>query len=162
MCFAWSSLQSGFGRMSSVLSTKWCKIKISLSVMLLYTFCLRHWNGATQTAQHVRRVVSVMLICCHWINRRHVPESLGNKTREQPYQLICAIWITQNMGLGKSVAGDGIDGRIAASKNLISEFLSLSTTTVVGVSSYRGQLYFIFSTFMPCGVWEAVEISGSY
>ncbi|MCD8525471.1 MAG: Tn3 family transposase [Gammaproteobacteria bacterium] len=147
---------SGWAHEFGPLSGNDAKIKDFIERYVLTTFAYATGMGATQTAQHVRSGISAHMLS--WINRRHVtPESL-DKAREQLINLIAQFELPKTWGSGKSVAGDGTMEELRE-QNLISEFhFRYRRNGGVAYHHIADNYILLFSTFMPCGVWEAVEI----
>lgn len=132
------------------------KIKDAINRYILTNFAYGTGMGPTQTAQHVRDCVSAHMIS--WINRRHITPDILDKARTQLINLINQFKLIKSWGEGKAVAGDGTL-RELREQNIISEFhVRYQKKGGIAYHHVADNYILLFSTFMPCGVWEAVEI----
>lgn len=123
---------------------------------LLTSFAYATGLGPTQTVLHVRSAASAHMLS--WVNQRHItPESL-DKAREKLINLIAQFKLTQSWGDGTSVAADGTMQELRE-QNLIAEFhFRYKKKGGIAYHHVADNYILLFSTFMSCGVWEAVEI----
>ncbi|MBY0544101.1 MAG: Tn3 family transposase [Gammaproteobacteria bacterium] len=132
------------------------KISDPIERYLLTSFAYATGLGPTQTALHVRGNVSAHMLS--WVNRRHVTPEMLDKAREKLINLINQFKLVLSWGDGKSVAGDGTMQELRE-QSLIAEF-HFRYRRMGGIAYHHvaDNYILLFSTFMSCGVWEAVEI----
>ena len=132
------------------------KIKNAIGRYILTCFAYATRLGPTQTAQHVRDSVSAHMLS--WINRRHVTPEMLDRAREKLINLLKQFKLTKSWGDGTSASGDGTMQELRE-QSLIAEF-HFRYRKKGGVSYHHvaDNYILLFSTFMSCGVWEAVEI----
>ncbi|MCK4607856.1 MAG: Tn3 family transposase [Gammaproteobacteria bacterium] len=132
------------------------KIKDAINRYILTSFAYATGLGPTQTSQHVRDSVSAHMIS--WLNKRHVTAEMLDKAREKLINLINQFTLIKSWGEGKSVAADGTLQELRE-QNIISEFhVRYQKRGGIAYHHVADNYILLFSTFMPCGVWEAVEI----
>ena len=132
------------------------KIQSPIERYVLTSFAYATGMGPTQTAQHVRSCISPHMLS--WINHRHVRPEMLDKGREKLINLFSQFKLTKSWGDGSSVAGDGTMQELRE-QNLIAEFhFRYKRRGGIAYHHVADNYVLLFSTFMPCGVWEAVEI----
>jgi len=132
------------------------KIKDAINRYILTNFAYGTGMGPTQTAQHVRNCVSAHMIS--WLNKRHITAEMLDKAREKLINLINQFILIKSWGEGKAVAADGTLQELRE-QNIISEFhVRYQRKGGIAYHHVADNYILLFSTFMPCGVWEAVEI----
>lgn len=125
----------------------------------IYTnFAYGSGMGPTQAAQHIRTKMEVTAHMLSWINRRHVTPKMLDIAREQLINCASAFPLTFAWGDGKSCAADG-NLRELREENLIAEFhIRYGKKGGIAYHHVANNYIALFSTFIPCGVWEAVAI----
>jgi len=132
------------------------KMKNAIERYILTCFAYATRLGPTQTAQHVRDSVSSHMLS--WVNRRHVTPEMLDRAREQLINLIKQFKLTKSWGDGTSVSGDGTMQELRE-QSLIAEFhFRYRKKGGIAYHHVADNYILLFSTFMSCGVWEAVEI----
>tara|TARA_Y100001001_G_C8010275_1_gene309437 strand:+ start:938 stop:3211 length:2274 start_codon:yes stop_codon:yes gene_type:complete len=132
------------------------KIDNPIERYLLTSFAYATGLGPTQTAMHVRSTLSAHMIS--WVNKRHVAPHMLDNAREKLINLINQFKLVKAWGDGKSVAGDGTLQELRE-QNLIAEFhYRYKKKGGIAYHHVADNYILLFSTFMSCGVWEAVEI----
>jgi TnpA family transposase len=132
------------------------KVNQATDRYILTNFAYATGMGPTQTAQHVRSCVSAHMIS--WINKRHISPTMLDKARKRLINLIAQFKLPKSWGEGKSVAGDGTMQELRE-QNIITEFhMRYKRKGGIAYHHVADNYILLFSTFMPCGVWEAVEI----
>jgi TnpA family transposase len=132
------------------------KIDNPIARYILTNFAYATGLGPAQTSQHVRDSISAHMIS--WINRRHVTPAMLDKARTKLINLINAFKLTKSWGEGNSVSGDGTLHELRE-QNIIAEFhMRYQKKGGIAYHHVADNYILLFSTFMPCGVWEAVEI----
>ena len=154
--FCSSHFYCGWGNEFGPLSGDEPKMKDPIERYLLTSFAYATGLGPTQTVLHVRSAASAHMLS--WVNQRHItPESL-DKAREKLINLIAQFKLTQSWGDGTSVAADGTMQELRE-QNLIAEFhFRYKKKGGIAYHHVADNYILLFSTFMSCGVWEAVEI----
>ncbi len=93
-----------------------------------------------------------------WINRRHITPTLLDRALTKLINLSCGFQLIKAWGSGKSSAFDGTLCYIRE-ENLIAEYhIRYGHRGGIAYHHVSDQYIALFSTFIPCGVWEAVEI----
>jgi TnpA family transposase len=151
-----SHFYCGWGDIFGPISGEDPKIRDPIERYLLTSFAYATGLGPTQTALHVRGEVSAHMLS--WVNKRHVTPEMLDKAREKLINLINQFKLVLSWGDGKSVAGDGTMQELRE-QSLIAEF-HFRYRRVGGIAYHHvaDNYILLFSTFMSCGVWEAVEI----
>lgn len=112
--------------------------------------------GPTQTSKHLKADMSAHMLS--WINRRHITPSLLNKALTKLINFSHGFQLPKAWGTGKSSAFDGTLCYIRE-ENLIAEYhIRYGHRGGIAYHHVSDQYIALFSTFIPCGVWEAVEI----
>lgn len=154
--FCSSHFYSGWADEFGPISGNDPKIQDPIKRYLLTSFAYATGLGPTQTALHVRSSASARMIS--WVNQRHVTPETLDKAREKLINLIGKFKLIQSWGDGSSVSGDGTMHELRE-QNLIAEFhFRYRKKGGIAYHHVADNYILIFSTFMPCGVWEAVEI----
>jgi TnpA family transposase len=112
--------------------------------------------GPTQAAKHIKADITAHMLS--WVNRRHVTPQLLNKALTKLINFSNTFQILKAWGTGKSCAADGTIQYIRE-ENLIAEYhIRYGHRGGIAYHHVSDQYIALFSTFIPCGVWEAVEI----
>lgn len=112
--------------------------------------------GPTQAAKHIKADITAHILS--WVNRRHVTPSLLDKALTKLINFSSTFHIIKAWGTGKTCAADGTICYIRE-ENLISEYhIRYGHRGGIAYHHVSDQYIALFSTFIPCGVWEAVEI----
>jgi TnpA family transposase len=112
--------------------------------------------GPTQAAKHIKADVTTHMLS--WVNRRHVTPSLLDKAMTKIINFSNTFQIIKAWGTGKTCAADGTLCYIRE-ENLIAEYhIRYGHRGGIAYHHVSDQYMALFSTFIPCGVWEAVEI----
>ena len=132
------------------------KIKNPIERYLLTSFAYATGLGPAQTVLHVKSDISAHMLS--WVNQRHVTPETLDRAREQLINLLAQFKLIKSWGDGKSVAADGTMQELRE-QNLIAEFhFRYRKKGGIAYHHVADNYILLFSTFMPCGVWEAVEI----
>ena len=132
------------------------KISDPIERYILTNFAYGTRLGPTQAAKHIKADISAHMLS--WVNRRHVTPPLLDKALTKLINLYSTFQIIQAWGTGKSCAADGTICYIRQ-ENLISEYhVRYGHRGGIAYHHISDQYIALFSTFIPCGVWEAVEI----
>ena len=124
---------------------------------ILTNFAYGTRMGPTEAARHIKHedVTAHML---SWVNHRHITPALLDIAMAKIINSYGTFEIVRAWGNGKSCAADGTICYIRE-ENLIAEFhLRYGHRGGIAYHHVSDQYIALFSTFIPCGVWEAVEI----
>jgi TnpA family transposase len=132
------------------------KISNSVERYILTNFAYGTRMGSTQAAKHIKADISAHMLS--WVNRRHITPVLLDKAVTRLINYSNIFQIIKAWGTGKSCAADGTICYIRE-ENLISEYhIRYGHRGGIAYHHVSDQYIALFSTFIPCGVWEAVEI----
>ncbi len=124
---------------------------------ILTNFAYGTRMGPTEAARHIKNedVTAHML---SWVNHRHITPVLLDIAMTKLINYYGTFEMVRAWGDGKSCAADGTICYIRE-ENLIAEFhLRYGHRGGIAYHHVSDQYIALFSTFIPCGVWEAVEI----
>lgn len=124
---------------------------------ILTNFAYGTRMGPTEAARHIKNedITAHML---SWVNHRHITPALLDNAMVKLINYYGTFEIVRAWGDGKSCAADGSICYIRE-ENLIAEFhLRYGHRGGIAYHHVSDQYIALFSTFIPCGVWEAVEI----
>lgn len=125
---------------------------------ILTTFAYGSAMGPEQAVQHIRTKEKVTSHMLSWINRRHITAKMLDEARKLLINISLAFPLINAWGDGKSCAADG-DLQELREENLIAEFhIRYQKTGGIAYHHIANNYIALFSTFIPCGVWEAVAI----
>lgn len=123
---------------------------------ILTNFAYGTRMGPTQAAKHIKADISTHMLS--WVNRRHVTPSLLDNALTKLINFSNLFQIIKAWGTGKACAADGTICYIRE-ENLIAEYhIRYGHRGGIAYHHVSDQYIALFSTFIPCGVWEAVEI----
>jgi len=132
------------------------KISDPIERYILTNFSYGTCMGPTQAAKHIKADISAHMLS--WINRRHITPPLLDKAMTKLINFSNTFQIIKAWGSGKACAADGTI-RYIREENLISEYhIRYGHRGGIAYHHVSDQYIALFSTFIPCGVWEAVEI----
>ena len=132
------------------------KIDNPIERYILTNFSYGSCMGPTQAARHIKADITAHMLS--WINRRHVTVANLNKALTRLINFCNTLPIIVAWGDGNACAADGTLRRIRE-ENLIAEFhLRYGSRGGIAYHHIANNYIALFSTFIPCGVWEAVEI----
>ena len=132
------------------------KLQDPIERYILTNFAYGTCMGPTQAAKHIKADISAHMLS--WVNRRHVTPTLLDNARTKFINFMNTFQIIKAFGSGKSCAADGTI-RYIREENLISEYhIRYGRRGGIAYHHVSDQYIALFSTFIPCGVWEAVEI----
>lgn len=153
-----SHYYTGWAHLFSPLSGNESKMDNPIERYILMSFAYGTAMGPTQTVQHLHSQLNVSPHMLSWLNRRHVEPETLDKARELLINFSNSFLLPTAWGDGKSVAGDG-NLRELREQNLISEFhMRYNKKGGIAYHHVANNYIALFSTFIPCGVWEAVAI----
>lgn len=132
------------------------KIPNAVERYILTTFAYGTGMGPTQAAQHMQHDVSAHMLS--WANQRHVTSAMQNKAIVKIINRYKLFDLPKNWGTGKRAIADGTMRKIYQ-ENLTAELhIRYGSTGGIAYHHIADNYIALFSTFIPCGVWEAVEI----
>lgn len=132
------------------------RFKQPIDRYILNTFCYGTSMGPAQTAKHVRTDITPSQIS--WVNQRHVSVNTLNKAKDRVVNYTQGFPITRAWGDGSRCAADGTL-RDIYEDNLVAETHFRYASKGAVVYNHISDTYVaLFSTFMRCGLWEAVAI----
>lgn len=132
------------------------KLSDPIERYILTSFTYGTCMGPTQAAKHIKADVTAHMLS--WVNRRHVTPLLLDKALTKLINFYSTFQIIKAWGTGQSCAADGTI-RYIREGNLIAEYhIRYGHRGGIAYHHVSDQYIALFSTFIPCGVWEAVEI----
>jgi len=132
------------------------KLRDPIERYILTNFAYGTCMGPTQAAKHIKADITAHMLS--WVNRRHVTPPLLDKALTKIINFYSTFQIINAWGTGQSCAADGTI-RYIREENLISEYhVRYGHRGGIAYHHVSDQYIALFSTFIPCGVWEAVEI----
>jgi TnpA family transposase len=132
------------------------KIPNAVERYILTTFAYGTGMGPTQAAQHMRHNISAHMLS--WANQRHVTPAMQNKALTKIINRYKLYDLPKKWGTGKCAIADGTMKKIYQ-ENLTAEYhIRYGGTGGIAYHHVADNYIALFSTFIPCGVWEAVEI----
>ena len=134
------------------------KIDNAVEKYIYTNFAYGSGMGATQAAQHIKTDLDLSSHMLSWINRRHVTPKMLDQARELLINCANTFPLILAWGDGKSCAADG-NLRELREENLIAEFhIRYGKKGGIAYHHVADNYIALFSTFIPCGVWEAIAI----
>lgn len=132
------------------------KIPNAVERYILTTFAYGTGMGPKQAAQHMRYDISAHMLS--WANQRHVTPAMQHKALAKIINRYKLFALSKNWGAGKCAIADGTMRKIYQ-ENLTAEY-HIRYGSIGGIAYHHiaDNYIALFSTFIPCGVWEAVEI----
>lgn len=125
---------------------------------ILNTFCHGTGMGPAQTAKHVRSDTEVTPHMLSWINQRHVTINSLNRAKDCVVNFTKDFPITRAWGDGSRCAADGTMRDIYEDNILAESHFRYMSKGGVCYNHVADTYVALFSTFMRCGLWEAVAI----
>ncbi len=124
---------------------------------ILTAFCQGTGMGPTQGAKHIKgnNITPHML---SWINRRHVTPKQLDKSKDRIINYSQLFRLTTAWGDGRRCAADGTLRNIYEDNLLVESHIRYNAKGGIAYNHISDTYVALFSTFIPCGVWEAVEI----
>jgi TnpA family transposase len=124
---------------------------------ILNVFCQGTGMGATQGAKHIKNT-NISPHMLSWINRRHVTTRQLDKAKDKLINYSQLFLLTTAWGDGKRCAADGTLRNIYEDNLVAESHIRYQLKGGVAYNHIADTYVALFSTFIPCGVWEAVEI----
>lgn len=124
---------------------------------ILNVFCQGTGMGPTQGAKHMKAntVTPHML---SWINRRHVTSKQLDRAKDRILNYSQLFLLTTAWGDNRRCAADGTLREIYEDNLLVESHIRYNAKGGIAYNHIADTYVALFSTFIPCGVWEAVEI----
>ncbi len=130
----------------------------SINRYILNTFCYGTGMGPAQTAKHVRSNTEITPHMLSWINQRHVTINSLNKAKDCVVNFTKDFPITKAWGDGSRCAADGTLRDIYDDNILAESHFRYMSKGGICYNHVADTYVALFSTFMRCGLWEAVAI----
>jgi TnpA family transposase len=124
---------------------------------ILNVFCQGTGMGPSQGAKHIKNstITPHML---SWVNRRHVTPKQLNKSKDKIINYSQQFLLTTAWGDGRRCAADGTLRNIYEDNLVAESHFRYNAKGGIAYNHISDTYVALFSTFIPCGVWEAVEI----
>lgn len=124
---------------------------------ILNVFCQGTAMGSSQGAKHIKNntVTAHML---SWIHRRHVTTKQLNQAKDRIINYSQQFLLTTAWGDGRRCAADGTLRHIYDDNLLAQSHFRYKIKGAIAYNHISDTYVALFSTFISCGVWEAVEI----
>lgn len=134
------------------------KIEDPTERYILTAFAYGSAMGPEQAVQHISAKENITSHMLSWINRRHVTAKMLDEARKLLINFSLSFPLVRAWGDGTACAADG-DLQELREENLITA-LHMRYQKRGGIAYHHVANNYIalFSTFIPCGVWEAVAI----
>jgi TnpA family transposase len=145
----WANL---FGPISGVES----KLKNQLETYILLPFCFGTGLGPTQTSRHVR--INIDPKTLSRANKKHVTIKTLIEANARINNIINSFPIIKAWGDGLRGAGDGTFADIHDNNLIAEQHFRYRQKGGVAYHHVADNYIAIFSTFIQCGVWEAIYI----
>ena len=123
---------------------------------ILNTFCHGTGMGPTQTAKHVRTNITPHMLS--WVNQRHSSTNLLDKAKDRVINYTKDFSITKAWGDGSRCAADGTLRDIYEDNLMAESHFRYISKGGISYNHIADTYVALFSTFMRCGLWEAVAI----
>ena len=126
---------------------------------IVNVFCQGTGMGPTQGAKHIKNstVTPRML---SWINRRHVTPKNLDQAKDKIINYSRLFLLTTAWGDGSRSAADGTLRNIYEDNLLVESHIRYLAKGGIAYNHICDTYVALFSTFIPCGVWEAEIIDG--
>lgn len=124
---------------------------------ILNVFCQGTGMGPTQGAKHIKNS-AITPRMFSWINRRHVTPKQLDKSKDKVINYSQLFLLTTAWGDNRRCAGDGTLRCIYEDNLLAESHFRYKAKGGIAYNHISDTYVALFSTFIPCGVWEAVEI----
>jgi TnpA family transposase len=132
------------------------KLKVPITRYIQTTFAYGCSLGPTEAARHFNDDVSAHILSN--VNCRHVNSEILDKARKRLIDFTHRFPLTLHWGNGQSCGADGTLCLIRED-NLLAEFhFRYNKKGGIAYHHIADNYIALFSTFIPCGVWEAVAI----
>lgn len=123
---------------------------------IINTFGQGTGMGPIQTARHVKSEVTAHMLS--WINRRHVNLKLLDAALVKLINVSNSFALTQALGDAKRCGADGTLRNIYEDNLMAEAHYRYKHKGGIAYHHVADNYIALFSTFIPCGVWEAIEI----
>lgn len=120
------------------------------------TFCYGTSMGPNQTSRHLKSEITPHMLS--WVNRRHTNLRKLDAAVVKIVDYYLGFPLIKAWGLGKRCAVDGTLRTIYDDNLLAESHIRYGAKGGVSYHHVADNYIAFFSTFMPCGVWEAVEL----
>lgn len=132
------------------------KLEQAIEKYILTNFCYGTGLGPTQTAKHVRFDIEARTLSR--VNKKHFTVHSLTKALNRVINCLNGFPLLLAWGTGKRVAVDGTLEEIH-DDNMVAEYhIRYGRTGGIAYRHIADNYIALFSTFMQCGVWEAIHI----
>lgn len=133
------------------------RLENSIERYILNVFCQGTGMGPTQGAKHIKNstVTPRML---SWINRRHVTPKKLDQAKDKIINYSQLFLLTTAWGDNSRCAADGTLRCIYEDNLLAESHFRYNAKGGIAYNHIADTYVALFSNFIPCGVWEAIEI----
>lgn len=141
-----------FGHLSGAQS----RLENPIDRYILTTFCHGTGMGPTQTAKHIKPNVTPHMLS--WVNQHYVNIDSLNRAKDRVINYTKYFMITTAWGDGSRSAADGTLCDIYDDNLLAEAHFRYMAKGGIAYHHVADTYVALFSTFMRCGLWEAVSI----
>lgn len=142
-----------FGHVSGVES----RLDNPIERYILNAFCHGTGMGPTQGAKHIKNSI-VTPHMLSWINQHHVTLEYLERSKDRVINYSHYFLLTTAWGDGSRCAADGTLRAIYEDNLFAETHFRYQAKGGIAYNHIADTYVALFSTFIPCGVWEAVEI----
>lgn len=147
--FGWATV---FGPMSGSEP----KMANAIEHYILTTFAYGTGMGPKQASDHMKQDISAHMLS--WANRRHITPAMQNKAMAKLINAYCKYALPKKWGLGNRAIADGTMKKIYAANLIAEKHIRYGGVGGIAYHHIADNYIALFTTFISCGVWEAVEI----
>lgn len=123
---------------------------------ILNAFCYGTGMGPAQTAKHVRSPITPDMLS--WINQHHSSIKMLDSAKDRVIDYTKDFLITKAWGDGSRCAADGTLRNIYEDNLMAEAHFRYVSKGIIAYNHIADTYVALFSTFMRCGLWEAVAI----
>ena len=132
------------------------KLDRAIEKYVLTTFCYGTGMGPTQTAKHVRADISARILSR--INKKHTTIKALNKSIVRVVDCANKFPLVAAWGAGERCAADGTFANIHEDNLIREQHIRYGKKGGMAYHHVADNYLAFFSTFIQCGVWEAIHI----
>lgn len=147
--FGWATV---FGPMSGSEP----KMANAIEHYILTTFAYGTGMGPKQASDHMKHDISAHMLS--WANRRHITPAMQNKAMAKLVNAYCKYPLPKKWGLGHCAIADGTMKKIYSANLTAEKHIRYGGVGGIAYHHIADNYIALFTSFISCGVWEAVEI----
>lgn len=132
------------------------RFKEPIDRYIINTFCYGTGMGPSQTAKHMHSSISPRMLS--WVNQRHSNIKILGAAKDRLINFSKDFQITQAWGDGSRCAADGTMRDIHEDNIIAESHFRYLQKGGIQYNHIADTYIALFSTFMRCGLWEAVAI----